>query len=70
MDGASNDHPEDEALRMLRLKEEHDRYDRELRTLSQKTYLSQEEQVEEVRLKKLKLRAKDRISNLAGAVRA
>jgi hypothetical protein len=44
-----------------RLHTEHHRYAQRLEELLQKPYLSAEEQLEEVRLKKLKLHAKDLI---------
>ena len=44
-----------------RLHAEHRRYAQRLEELIQKPYLSQDEQLEEVRLKKLKLHAKDLI---------
>ncbi|MDE3163623.1 MAG: DUF465 domain-containing protein [Acidobacteriota bacterium] len=44
-----------------RLHSEHSRYVQRLEELLQKPYLSTEEQLEEVRLKKLKLHAKDLI---------
>ena len=44
-----------------RLHAEHNRYAQRLDELIQKPYLSAEEQLEEVRLKKLKLHAKDLI---------
>ena len=44
-----------------RLHAEHRRYAQRLEDLLQKPYLSVEEQLEEVRLKKLKLHAKDLI---------
>lgn len=44
-----------------RLHAEHRRYAQRLEELLQKPYLSAEEQLEEVRLKKLKLHAKDLI---------
>lgn len=47
-----------------RLHAEHQRYARRLEELLQKPYLSEEEQIEEVKLKKLKLHAKDLISAL------
>ncbi len=47
-----------------RLREEHARYKSQLFELSAKTYLTDDEQAEEVRLKKLKLRAKDQMENL------
>jgi uncharacterized protein len=47
-----------------RLREEHSRYATQLEQLSAKSFLSEQEQVEEVRLKKLKLRAKDQMEIL------
>jgi hypothetical protein len=44
-----------------RLHSEHHRYAQRLEELIQKPYLSSDEQLEEVRLKKLKLHAKDLI---------
>jgi hypothetical protein len=44
-----------------RLHSEHRRYAQRLEELIQKPYLSDDEQLEEVRLKKLKLHAKDLI---------
>jgi hypothetical protein len=44
-----------------RLHAEHSRYAQRLEELLQKPYLSTDEQLEEVRLKKLKLHAKDLI---------
>jgi hypothetical protein len=44
-----------------RLHAEHHRYAQRLEDLLQKPYLSEDEQLEEVRLKKLKLHAKDLI---------
>lgn len=47
-----------------RLHEEHRRYAQQLEELLQKPYLSEDEQIEEIRLKKLKLHAKDLIYTL------
>jgi hypothetical protein len=47
-----------------RLHAEHHRYSQRLEDLLQKPYLSADEQLEEVRLKKLKLHAKDLIAAL------
>jgi len=44
-----------------RLQAEHRRYAQRLEELIQKPYLSEDEQLEEVKLKKLKLHAKDLI---------
>jgi len=48
----------DEAI-LRQLQEEHRRYSEQLEGLVQSLYLSAEQQMEEVRLKKLKLRVKD-----------
>ena len=53
-----------------RLHAEHYRYAQRLEELLQKPYLSQDEQLEEVRLKKLKLHAKDLIFALERRVPA
>jgi uncharacterized protein YdcH (DUF465 family) len=47
-----------------RLREEHARYALQLDQLATKTYLSEQEKLEEVRLKKLKLRVKDQMEDL------
>jgi uncharacterized protein YdcH (DUF465 family) len=47
-----------------RLREEHARYSAQLDQLTSKTYLSEQDKLEEVRLKKLKLRAKDQMEVL------
>lgn len=44
-----------------RLRDEHSFYDARLEALEHKKYLTEQEQVEEIRLKKLKLRAKDQM---------
>jgi len=53
-----------------RLTTEHRRYSLRLNELLTKPYLSSDEQLEEVRLKKLKLHAKDLISALEHRVAA
>ena len=47
-----------------RLAQEHMQYAQRLDTLTQKRYLSEDEKLEEVRLKKLKLRLKDQMQSL------
>jgi uncharacterized protein YdcH (DUF465 family) len=47
-----------------RLREEHTRYASQLEQLKSKAHLTEQERVEEVRLKKLKLRVKDRMEIL------
>jgi Protein of unknown function (DUF465). len=49
------------SLEIDRLHAEHRRYAQRLEELLEKPYLSEDEQLEEVRLKKLKLHAKDLI---------
>lgn len=58
---------DDNAPRLRQLQEEHSRYSEQLESLSAKPYLSEDEKLEEVRLKKLKLRLKDQISALSRA---
>jgi uncharacterized protein YdcH (DUF465 family) len=45
-----------------RLHEEHGRYAAELDRLEAKSFLTEKEQIEEIRLKKLKLRLKDQMA--------
>ena len=52
-----------------RLREEHARYAAQLEQLTSKPFLTEQEQVEEVRLKKLKLRAKDQMEMLVQRAR-
>ena len=47
-----------------RLVQEHSQYSQRLESLTQKRYLTEDEKVEEVRLKKLKLRLKDQMQSL------
>jgi uncharacterized protein len=47
-----------------RLAQEHTQYAQRLDTLTQKRYLSEDEKLEEVRLKKLKLRLKDQMESI------
>ena len=46
------------------LASQHSQYAQQLEALIQKKYLSEEEKIEEVRLKKLKLRLKDQMESL------
>lgn len=47
-----------------RLRVEHSRYAAQLEQLTSKSYLTEQEKLEEVRLKKLKLRVKDQMEML------
>ncbi len=60
MDLEANGQPDSEEIR--RLEEEHRHYSEMLEALLQKPWLSEDEQLEEVRLKKLKLRIKDQLA--------
>jgi uncharacterized protein YdcH (DUF465 family) len=51
-----------EGFRKLAL--EHTQYEKRLDSLTQKRYLTDDEKVEEVRLKKLKLRLKDQMESI------
>jgi uncharacterized protein YdcH (DUF465 family) len=53
-----------------RLASEHSQYAQQLESLIQKKYLSEEEKLEEVRLKKLKLHLKDQMESLEQKYRA
>ena len=50
-----------------KLAREHSTYDEKLSRLLNRSFLSQEEQLEKVNLKKLKLRAKDRMQQMIQA---
>ena len=47
-----------------RLAQEHTEYSQRLDSLTQKRYLTEDEKLEEVRLKKLKLRLKDQMESI------
>jgi len=47
-----------------RLAQEHTQYEKRLNLLTEKRYLTDDEKLEEVRLKKLKLRLKDQMENI------
>jgi len=53
-----------------RLRDEHARYKSQLNELSAKSHLSEAEQTEELRLKKLKLRVKDQMELLVRQAQA
>ena len=47
-----------------RLVQEHTQYSQRLESLTEKRYLTEEEKLEEIRLKKLKLRLKDQMHSM------
>ncbi len=53
-----------------RLVDEHSQYSQRLESLINKKYLSEDEKIEDVRLKKLKLRLKDQMESLEQTYRA
>ena len=53
-----------------RLRQEHARYEAQLEQLTSKPYLNEVEQLDEIRLKKLKLRAKDQMEMLVRQTRS
>jgi len=57
-------HPLASSDSFRKLATEHSQYAQRLEALANKPYLSEEEKLEEVRLKKLKLKLKDEMSNL------
>jgi uncharacterized protein YdcH (DUF465 family) len=52
-----------------RLAEQHSKYQQELHRISTSSYLSSEDLLEEIRLKKLKLHVKDEMEMIASRVR-
>lgn len=60
--------PKDQLLtsddQFRKLAQEHSQYSERLDSLTQKRYLSEDEKLEEVRLKKLKLRLKDQMESI------
>lgn len=68
MDLEANIQPDSNEIR--RLEEEHRHYSEKLEALLQKPWLSEDDQLEEVRLKKLKLQVKDQLAIHRGEFRA
>jgi uncharacterized protein len=60
----SNDAPLSDHEELRKLAQEHMQYSTRLESLTQKRYLSEDEKLEEVRLKKLKLRLKDQMQTI------
>jgi len=67
---AIREHLMAESQEYQRLREEHTCYASQLEQLSRKPYLTEQEQIEEVRLKKLKLRVKDQMEKLVQQARS
>ncbi len=51
-----------------KLADEHSNYSQRIESLANKKYLSEEEKIEEIRLKKLKLRLKDEMESFEARV--
>ena len=60
----SNESPLSDHEELRKLAQEHMQYSTRLESLTQKRYLSEDEKLEEVRLKKLKLRLKDQMQTI------
>ena len=69
MESSQNDQTLASHENLRKLASEHSQYAQRLESLSQKRFLSEEEKLEEVRLKKLKLRLKDEMAMLETQVR-
>jgi hypothetical protein len=65
MDSKQNDNREEEVLRLEALRKQHREIDQKINDMLSKPYLTTEEQVEVATLKKLKLKMKDEILELA-----
>jgi len=61
---ASNDHLLASNEQFRKLAQEHSQYEARLGSLIDKRYLTEDEKLEEVRLKKLKLRLKDQMQSI------
>ena len=61
---ASRDHLLANHETFRKLAQEHTQYEQRLSSLTQKRYLTDDEKLEEVRLKKLKLRLKDQMEGI------
>jgi hypothetical protein len=65
MGSKQNENREEEVLRLEALKKQHREIDQKINDMLSKPYLTTEEQVEVATLKKLKLKMKDEILELA-----
>jgi hypothetical protein len=68
MDLEANGQPDSEEIR--RLEEQHRHYSEKLEALLQKPWLSEDDLLEETRLKKLKLHVKDQLATIRSQQRA
>jgi hypothetical protein len=68
MDLEANGQPDSEEIR--RLEEQHRHYSEKLEALLQKPWLSEDDLLEETRLKKLKLHVKDQLATMKSQQRA
>jgi uncharacterized protein len=66
---ASNDHFLASHEEFRRLAQEHSQYEQRLGSLTDKRYPTEDEKLEEIRLKKLKLRLKDQMESIERAYR-
>ena len=64
MEPSIKDQPVANQDALRRLAQEHSQYSQRLSALTEKRYLSDEEKLEEVRLKKLKLKLKDEMTQI------
>jgi len=65
---ANHEQPEQAAKTYAELQRQHQEYERVLEELSNKSWLTPEEELEEKRIKKLKLRLKDEMAQLERSV--
>jgi hypothetical protein len=61
---ANHEQPEQAAKTIEELRRRHQEYEKQLEELSNKSWLTPEEEIEEKRIKKLKLRLKDEMAKL------
>ena len=65
---APRDIPFETDAEYQRLAEQHKQYDSELQRISQSPYLSSEDLLEEIKLKKMKLHCKDEMERIASRI--
>lgn len=64
---ANHEQPEQTAQTIEELRRQHQEYEKQLEELSNRSWLTPDEEIEEKRIKKLKLRLKDEIAKLERA---